>query len=229
MILPKLSLFRRLLKIYHPEGVGLPETILYDAVSTSDVFQSYYDMAALDIMNYADHTGVLLDVGTGPGRLLLKIHERAPGMQLSGIDLSPHMLSRARHNIEKKGLSEKISLKPGSAESIPYPENSFDIVVSTASIHHWKNPDACLNEIHRVLKRGGRALLYDLVSDTPREKVAEMKRRFGRLMTLMLFIHSFEEPFYTYEAFASLPEATPFKEGDVKWVGILCSLALKKE
>ncbi|MBE3143709.1 MAG: class I SAM-dependent methyltransferase [Planctomycetes bacterium] len=49
---------------------------------------------------------------------------------------------------------------------MPFPDRSFDIVVSTVSMHHWKQPEACLNEIYRVLKNNSYALIYDLVSDT---------------------------------------------------------------
>lgn len=222
-----LSLYRRLLKRIHWEGVPWPETILYDYVSRKEIFQSYYRLVADDVLGRRD-SGSLLDVGTGPARLLQRIHELAPGMELAGIDLSPSMLAAARRNLAEAGLAEKVRIEHGSAEKIPFPSCAFDIVVSTASIHHWKNPTACLNEVYRILKPGGDALVYDLVSDTPADKVADMHRRFGKLMTLMFFIHSFEEPFYTYEAFASLAGRTLFRRGEMRWVGILCCLALKK-
>lgn len=74
----------------------------------------------------------------------------------------------------------------------------------------------------------GKKRSLSLVSDTPAERLAVMKRQFGKLRTPMLHIHSFEEPFYSFDAFASLPAPTLFKGGEVKWAGILCCLVLKK-
>lgn len=224
----KLTPLRRLLKLIHPEGLPGPLTWLYNAASSTAMFQSYYVQVTADVLDHVSD-GSLLDVGTGPGRLLKAIHERAPGMMLTGIDLSPSMVSRARQNIADCGFENNIRIELGSAESIPFPADSFDIVVSTASIHHWKDPEACLNEIYRVLKPGRHALLYDIVSDTPAERLAGMKRRFGRLRTLMLYLHALTEPFYSMEAFASLPASSLFKKWEVKWTGILCCLVLKKD
>lgn len=120
-------------------------------------------------------------------------------------------------------------MKEGGADALPFADNSFDIVVSTGSIHHWKDPEAGLNEIYRILSPGGYALIYDIVSDTPRAVLQDAKRQFGRFRMFMLWIHAFEEPFYSTQGFESLPRSTLFKEGNVRFVGVLFCLTMKKE
>lgn len=112
---------------------------------------------------------------------------------------------------------------------IPFPDNTFDIVVSTAAIHHWKDPVRALNEVYRVLKGGRYALIYDVVSGTPSHIVEQMRHRFGRLRTAFFWIHAYEEPFLNLSSFERLADDTLFKKGEIRFVGILCCLILKKE
>jgi len=222
-----LSPARRLLKIIHREGIPSPGTVFYNAISQTSLFQRNYELIAKDILSYCSE-GRILDIGTGPGWLLVKLHHESPRLRLTGLDASPSMVARSRKNMAKAGLSEVIEVREGNASHVPFSDNSFDTVVSTGSIHHWKNPTACLNEVYRVLKPGGFALMYDLVSDTPAAVLKETAYEFGRLRVLLLWLHSFEEPFYSSKDFELLAQPTLFKEGRTRFVGLMCCLILKK-
>lgn len=224
----KLSQIRRLLKLLHPEGIPWPGTIFYNAISSTRFFQRHYDLMAKDIVNYCEK-GSLLDIGTGTGWLLLKLHKESPKMRLVGIDVSSSMVTQAKRNMVGAGLADLIDIRLGNASDIPFPNECFDIVVSTGSIHHWKEPEDGLNEVYRVLKERGYALMYDLVSNTPESVLNEIKREFGRLRTMLFWLHGFEEPFYTHEDFEALARLTLFKEGRIRFVGLMCCLTLKKE
>jgi len=187
----------------------------------------HYELAAQDIVSHCSQ-GTLLDIGTGPARLLLKLHQQSPGMRLVGIDSSAAMVTQAKHNVVEAGLSEFIELKEGSASHIPFPDRTFDIVVSTVSMHHWKQPEACLNEVYRVLKDNSYALIYDLVSDTTESTWDEIKREFGRLKATLFWLHSFEEPFYTRQNFESFAQSSLFQKGRTQFLGLFCCLILKK-
>jgi ubiquinone/menaquinone biosynthesis C-methylase UbiE len=223
----KLSLQRRLLKIFHPEGIPWPGSVLYNLASGTPVFQHSYQVIALHILSYCT-AGSLLDIGTGPGWLLLKVHQQAPRMRLVGMDVSPSMVARARENVRAAGLSDGIEIIEGNASRIPYEAGTFDVVVSTASIHHWKEPVIALNEVYRVLKPGAHALLYDVVSDTPGAVLDDLVRQAGRLKTMLFWLHGFEEPFYSRRNFERLAEPTPFQGGQTRFVSVLCCLILKK-
>jgi ubiquinone/menaquinone biosynthesis C-methylase UbiE len=217
-----------LLKRIHPESIPWPGSVFYNAISSAAIFQRHYEMVADDILQYCK-SGFLLDIGTGPAWLLLKIHQKAPQMRLLGIDSSSAMVVKARQNMTAVGLADVIEIKEGNANKIPFPDNCFDIVVSTASIHHWKQPTEGLNEAYRVLKAGGFALIYDLAGDTPQSILDDCKRQFGSLKTALFWLHSFEEPFYSQQSFKDLTRPTLFKTGQTKFLGLLYCLILKKQ
>lgn len=138
------------------------------------------------------------------------------------------MVAKAQENVAAAGLAERIDVWEGSASQLPFADESFDAVVSTGSIHHWKDPVTGINEIHRVLAPGGCALLYDIVSDTPRDVLRQTAREFGRFKMWMLWLHAFEEPFYNRANFSLLADSTAFGKGETRFVGVLCCLTLRK-
>jgi len=222
-----MSLLRRLLKSLHPEGIPWPGSVIYSRLSGSGIFQRHYELVAKDVLSYCS-AGSLLDVGTGPGWLLVKIHRMNPGIRLVGVDISAAMVSSALANIRAAGCSAAVDIREASAARLPFEDGSFDAVVSTGSLHHWKEAVAGLDESHRVLKTGGHALIYDLVKHTPGEVFDAAARDFGRLRMTLLWLHSFEEPFYDPQDMRVLAGSTRFKEGRTKFVGALCCLILRK-
>ncbi len=118
-------------------------------------------------------TGRLLDVCSGPGRLLVQLAATLPEVELFGVDVSAAMVRRARRRL---GPRAKMVCAPAAA--IPYEDASFDVVVCSASFYQWDDPVAGLDEIHRVLKPGGFALLYETYRDCDLTEIrAALKRR----------------------------------------------------
>jgi SAM-dependent methyltransferase len=95
----------------------------------------------------------LLDVGCGGGHLLAHIAASCPGLRLQGIDLSASQVSRARKRTLKFG--GRVAIDIGSALELPYANDTFDAVLSIASIKHWPDAQRGLREISRVLRPGG--------------------------------------------------------------------------
>lgn len=222
-----LSPARRLLKIIHPEGIPWPGTTFYNAISRSAIFRKNYELIAEDILSYCPE-GTLLDIGTGPGRLLIELRRKSPLLRLTGVDSSGSMVVKARKNIVRAGLSHAIDVEVGNASFLPFHGESFHGVVSTGSFHHWKEPGKGLNEAYRVLRQKGIVLIYDLVSDTPPYVLDEVARDFGKLRALLLKVHALEEPFYTRKDLELLAQETLFKRGHTKFVGVQCCLVLRK-
>jgi ubiquinone/menaquinone biosynthesis C-methylase UbiE len=103
----------------------------------------------------------VLDLGCGAGRHVAFFAES--GCNTAGIDLSDTAVEAARHRIRKSGLAA--DLRAGSATSLPWPDSSFDAVVSCGVLDHMPPADctATVNEVFRVLRPGG--LFYlDLVA-----------------------------------------------------------------
>jgi ubiquinone/menaquinone biosynthesis C-methylase UbiE len=104
----------------------------------------------------------VLDIGTGSGLLAIEIAKvLQPEFHITAIDVSGEMLQIAQENIKKAGLAHCAELKRASASALPFPDCSFDLVVSNASLHHWTNPLAAFREIERVSMKGCFCLIRD--------------------------------------------------------------------
>jgi ubiquinone/menaquinone biosynthesis C-methylase UbiE len=88
----------------------------------------------------------ILDLGCGDGQLTARI--AASGAMVVGLDASPQMAAAAR--------SRGMTVEEGSAEAMPFEEQSFDAVFSNAALHWVRDHEAMLAEVRRVLKPGGR-------------------------------------------------------------------------
>jgi ubiquinone/menaquinone biosynthesis C-methylase UbiE len=109
---------------------------------------------------------LILDVGTGPGRVPRLLHQLRPDLDVEGVDVSAEMIEGARATAEREGpvISRPGALRYTVADvaDLPYPDGSVALVVSSLSLHHWSDPQAGLVEIRRVLRPGGKAWLYDV-------------------------------------------------------------------
>ncbi|MGI5836857.1 MAG: class I SAM-dependent methyltransferase [Chloroflexota bacterium] len=133
---------------------------LYDFLSAT-FLGDLYDRIAREIL-VACSKGDLLDVGCGPGHLACRLAMAGPDLRITGIDISPAMIELAARHAEEAGLGERLRFQLGDVESLPFPDEQFDLVVSTLSLHHWQHPSKGLQEIFRVLKPGGQARILDL-------------------------------------------------------------------
>ena len=103
-----------------------------------------------------------LDVGTGTGSLPVKLAQRMPGLRVVGVDRSRGMLSQARARARAADLSRRVSFKLANGRRLPFADGSFDLVVCNSVLHHIPDPAPVLDEISRVLRRGGACFIRDL-------------------------------------------------------------------
>jgi len=106
----------------------------------------------------------VLDIGCGTGTLALlaKKHVGASGSVL-GIDAAPEMIARAHMKSRRKGVAAEFQV--AAAQSLPFADKSFDVVLSTVMLHHLRREsrEQALREARRVLKPGGRVVAVDFV------------------------------------------------------------------
>jgi len=217
----------KFLKRFHPEGIPWPGSVLYNALSSTSIFLRHYELVAHDIAHYGT-ARYLLDIGTGPGHLLLALRKRLPEAELIGIDISPAMMAQAQRHVKTHGRATHIELQIAGANALPFADGVFDRVVSTGSLHHWNDPLSSLSEAYRVLRVGGYALMYDLVRSMPKGVCVEARARFGRFRFALLWLHSFEEPFLNVEEMEALGRRTDFTVEGTKFTGVFCCLVLRK-
>lgn len=131
-----------------------------NAYLTSAVHAQGRDLEALVALASNHRDARVLDLGCGGGHVSFNV---APHVrEVVAYDLSPEMLDVVARAAEERGLTN-VTTQQGVVENLPFPDASFDLVLSRYSAHHWRDFDA-LREAARVLKPGGIAGFADSVA-----------------------------------------------------------------
>jgi SAM-dependent methyltransferase len=123
-----------------------------------------YDPAGKDVLIY----------GCGEGNVAASLLRRG-AVSVRGFDISEAEICRAQAAALRQGYSDRVEFRTADAHHTPYPDNSFDLIVGIAILHHL-DLDIALGEIRRVLRPGGRAVFREPLAENPLLK-------FGRLIT----------------------------------------------
>ena len=161
-------------------------TRFYDIIARR-FLRGVYRRIAEDIALVGPKNAAVLDIGTGPGALVGQIAWLRPDLRITGIDLSADMVRLARRNTAE--FSDRVSIQQADAANLSFPDATFDLVVTSFSLHHWADISASGAEISRVLRPGGHLYVYDfprapfdaLDSAVPAESTRHTAIRTGRM------------------------------------------------
>jgi ubiquinone/menaquinone biosynthesis C-methylase UbiE len=167
----------------------------------------------------------ILDLGTGPGYLLIEIAKRVHNFQIHGIDPLLRSIKIARRNAIKAGVGDRIHFEVGDANKLLFKENSYDMIVSTGAFHELKNPIKVLNECYRVLKLGGQVFIHDparVSAGVDRKKWIDSLNFFEKIIyRLFTLFRKFKPPqTYSQKEAEEMIAATKFKQYHIEeqWV-----------
>jgi ubiquinone/menaquinone biosynthesis C-methylase UbiE len=118
----------------------------------------------------------ILEVAPGPGYLAIEIARRG-NYQVTGLDISHTFVEIANRNAREAEVD--IEFLHGNASAMPFADNSFDLILCRAAFKNFSQPLAAMNEMHRVLKPGGRALIIDLRNDASVSDIDAYIKRSG--------------------------------------------------
>ncbi|NIM91847.1 MAG: methyltransferase domain-containing protein [Candidatus Aminicenantes bacterium] len=119
----------------------------------------------------------ILDVGSGPGILTLRLAKQNPTASLVGIDYSPTQV-RAAERLRIRQQVKSCVFRRGDAVNLPFENNVFDIALSVGSIKHWPDAVRGLQEIRRVLGSDGLAFIAEADRDASEEGFTRFARQF---------------------------------------------------
>lgn len=109
----------------------------------------------LEDLNVKDYSDVL-EIGPGPGWIGIWMAQENPTLKITGLELSEDMIRVANENKSEENVQDRVLYLKGNAESMDiFANNSFNVVFSNGSLHHWVKPENVFNEISRVLKPNG--------------------------------------------------------------------------
>ena len=127
---------------------------VWSSGSYSEFDENYLGMAARLIEGTAvSANDVVLDVGCGTGNVAITAARR--GARVTGLDITPAMLDRARENADIAGV-EKVEWREGNATDLPFEDETFDVVLSALGHMYGDPPDDAARELLRVTRSGGR-------------------------------------------------------------------------
>jgi len=108
--------------------------------------------------------GRAIDIGSGPGQIVIKLARRLTLWKFVGVDRSPGMIAQANANLAAAGgaLAGRVEFRIADGKSVPFANSSFDFVMCNSVLHHLAEPATLLAEMARLAKPGGAILLRDL-------------------------------------------------------------------
>lgn len=135
------------------------------------LFFDRFHRIALDSVPAEVEPKSILDIGCGTGRLLRKAASRWPTARLIGVDPAEGMVKEARR------LTPQAQFLVSPAESIPLPDGSVDLVISTLSFHHWRDQIQGVKQVARLLHPGGLFVLMDILPPLGLDKIFRHGRK----------------------------------------------------
>jgi ubiquinone/menaquinone biosynthesis C-methylase UbiE/hypothetical membrane protein len=174
--------------------------------------------------------GRVLEVAPGPGYLAIELAQLGRH-EVFGLDISRTFVRIATENARQARVA--VEFRHGNASEMPYPDASFDFVVCRAAFKNFSDPMGALNEIHRVLRPGGRASVLDLRRESSPQEIRALVARMdlpplGSFWTKLTFRFFLLKNAYSRDAIECMATHSRFGTCEVRDIGIEFDLRLAK-
>jgi ubiquinone/menaquinone biosynthesis C-methylase UbiE len=159
----------------------------------------------------------VLELAPGPGYLAIEL-AKLGNYKIVGLDISKTFVEIARKKAREVEVA--VEFQQGNAADIPFDEESFDFIVCRAAFKNFTEPLQTLNEICRVLKTHGKALIIDLRRDVPQESIDQYVKSLNlgivnKLVTKLIFKYMLIRRAYTEKEFKELVAKAGFRKIDI--------------
>lgn len=155
---------------YKSEDKGKKEQVaeMFNNISPNYDFLNHFLSLGIDVvwrkkairMLKNDRPKMILDVATGTGDFAIEALRLNPD-QVIGVDISEGMLEVGEKKIKKNGFGDRIQLKMGDSENLPFEDNKFDAIIVAFGVRNFENLEKGLKEMFRVLRKGGKVVVLE--------------------------------------------------------------------
>jgi ubiquinone/menaquinone biosynthesis C-methylase UbiE len=173
----------------------------------------------------------VLEIAPGPGLLAIEL-ARDGRFQVSGLDISPTFVGLATEKALAAGV--RVDFQRGDVASMPFASDTFDLIVCQAAFKNFMAPGCALDEMYRVLRLGGCAVIEDLDRDASREAIARevsamQLTRVSAFTTKLILSTLLRRRAYSTQGFERLIAASGFHTGAIRKVGVGLEVRLTKQ
>ncbi len=173
----------------------------------------------------------ILEVAPGPGYLSIELAKRSR-YEIVGLDISKSFVRIARENARKESVN--VDFQHGNASAMLFGDNSFDLVVCRAAFKNFTQPVEALDEMFRVLKPGGRAIVMDLRKDVSSEEIAAYAEKLemgwlNSILTKLIFRFMLIPRAYTTDQFRKMATSSKFEKCKITGLRPVAKLSSKSE
>lgn len=175
-----------------------------------------------DLVNeHADKGAAVLEVAPGPGYLAIELAKR--GFSVTGVEISADFVEIEKHNAGEAGVN--VDFRQGNASAMPLPDSAFDFVICSAAFKNFREPLKAMQEMYRVLRPGGTALILDMNREATNADIESEVRKsgmkgFDRWFVKLAFKTFLKNGAYTREGFEELISQTDFARHKIQKHGI---------
>jgi ubiquinone/menaquinone biosynthesis C-methylase UbiE len=173
----------------------------------------------------------VLEVAPGPGYFAIEL-AKLGNYRIKGLDISETFVEIARANAQQANL--EIDFRRGNASAMPFREAKFDFLLCRAAFKNFSDPQGALDEMYRVLKPGGQALIIDLRRDASVESINQAVNEMSvgavnGIITKMTFRFMLLKRAYTKRQFEELISKTKFLNPEIRENLIGLEILLSKD
>jgi ubiquinone/menaquinone biosynthesis C-methylase UbiE len=224
-----MSVYASTVKPY--KGMGMEGVVArWYAALTKESLEDFRGLAR----RTAEHIpsgGSVLEVAPGPGYFAIEL-AKLGNYSITGLDISETFVEIARANAAKAGV--RVDFRQGNASDMPFGDESFDFLLCRAAFKNFSEPERALEEMHRVLKPGGQALIIDLRRDASMESISQAVKEMkvgavNGLITKLTFRHMLLKRAYTKGEFEEMILRTKFHRYEIRQNLIGLEIVLSKD
>ena len=199
------------------------------AALTAKSIDNFRDFARRTAADLPPHSKIL-EVAPGPGYLAIEL-AKLGDYEITGLDISNTFVEIARANAAKAGV--RIDFRHGNASDMPFADESFDLLVCCAAFKNFTQPRRALEEMHRVLRPGGKALIVDLRRDASQQAIDQAVSAMhvgpvNSVITKLTFRFMLLKRAYSRSGFEQLVSQTKFRDSQIRENLIALEILLAK-